>query len=150
MKFVMRAKDQDHERFRANALLAIGALDLNAGDWQVEIGPFEEPMTASQRGAIFGLAYVVVTDHTGFTKDEVHEFFLGEYFGWVEVDFLGKKVNKPARTLTTDFDGKRHKLTKRETADYFTFIQNYCGHKGITIPDPDPLWKRRMYEEEAA
>lgn len=148
MKFVFRHNDAHRDRYQANAISAIGALDPSK-DWQVEIKPHKEPYSELQRGALWGLAYRILADATGHQPDDLHEYYCGEYWGWIDKEVMGHKFSVPARTTTTGFAGERDVISKLELADFFTFIQARARMKDIAIPDPDPLWKQRMREEAA-
>jgi hypothetical protein len=75
-------------------------------------------------------------------KEELHEFYCGEYFGWKEYEIMGKKKSKPVRTTTTDEDGNRDVVDKSVMYDFYSFIQHQAAMtgKGIFVPDPDPTW----------
>lgn len=149
MKFVFRHRDKYRDQYQANAVAAVQALDPGK-DWQVEIKPFKDPYTDEQRGALWGVAYETIKQHTGAEPDDIHLYFLEKYYGTVETTVLGEVVSKrPSRTTTTGYNGERDVISKVELAEYYTFIQARCSAQGIEIPDPDPLWKIRMREEAA-
>ena len=65
----------------------------------------------------------------GWTKDDLHEFALGSYFGWERYDALGMKRIKPKR--------RSSKLTKTEFSDFVdAFIRQMAEH-GIILETPD-------------
>lgn len=65
----------------------------------------------------------------GWTKDDVHEYCLGEHFGWAKVTGLGRTKLKPLR--------RSKRLNKQEFADYVAFIQQRMATHGIYVPDPN-------------
>lgn len=100
----------------------------------------------AQNRALWGCAYKVASDETGHSKDELHELFCGEYFGWVEYEVLGKRKKRPRRTTTHDHEGKRDVISKLDLSDFYLFIQQRCSEYGIQIPDPDQEWKDAVEE----
>ena len=65
----------------------------------------------------------------GWRNEDVHEYFLGEHFGWETLDGLGRKRMKPLN--------RSSKLSKMEFVDYVAFIQQKAAEMGIVIPDPE-------------
>lgn len=65
----------------------------------------------------------------GWTKEEIHEYFLGEHFGWEVLAGFGVKRRRPVR--------RSSKLSKLEFADYIAFIQNKMAEVWIYVPDPN-------------
>lgn len=66
---------------------------------------------------------------SGWDAEDLHEYFLGEHFGWETLDGFGRKRLRPLR--------RSSKLTRIEFADYVGFIQRKAAELGIFIPDPD-------------
>lgn len=97
-----------------------------------------------QNRALWGLAYPTILKAggeqlAGWTAEDLHEFFLGEHFGWQTLGGFGKRRMKPLR--------RSSRLSRKEFAEFFDFIQRKAAELGIVIPDPDPLWWQR---EDAA
>ncbi|MFY4731276.1 hypothetical protein, partial [Nitrospira sp. BLG_2] len=65
----------------------------------------------------------------GWTKDDLHEFFLGEWGGWQTIEAFGRKRMKPIRRSSS--------LNKHEFSTYVQFIQRYMAENGVYLPDPD-------------
>jgi len=105
--------------------------------WKITIERWYKPRTSSQNKTIWSLAYGTVLEKggeqlRGWDKDDLHEFFLGEWSGWEVVEGFGKKRQKPIK--------RSSKLSREEFADYFDFIQRKAAEFGIVIDDPDPHW----------
>lgn len=123
--------------------------------FKVTVDEVKNERTASQNAYLFAVCYPMISEATGYEKDEVHEYFLGRHFGWKD-----KKVPKtprnsegvesvPVRTTTTDEHGKRSVLSIPQFIEYVDFIQRFAAQKlGIVIPDPDPHF--REHQERAA
>jgi hypothetical protein len=65
----------------------------------------------------------------GWTKEDLHEFALGEYFGWERHEAFGRVRLKPVR--------RSSRLTKTEFADFVeAFVRKMAEH-GIVLDLPD-------------
>lgn len=83
-----------------------------------------------QNRYLFGVVYATLLKHLpGWEVEDVHQYFLGEHFGWETLEGLGKKRVRPIR--------RSSKLTKMEFADYIDFIQRKAAGMGIYIPDAE-------------
>lgn len=105
--------------------------------WMISIKEWKGTRTQQQNRALWGLAYTTILKDggeamRGWDKQDLHEFFLGEYFGWEVVELFGKKRQRPIR--------RSSKLDKSEFADFFSFVQRRAAEFGIFIDDPDPMW----------
>lgn len=120
----------------ARAHRAIDELS-KAVPFELTIKRWTKPRTNSQNKTIWGLAYETILRDggeqlQGWDKEDLHEFFLGEWGGWEIVEAFGKKRQRPIR--------RSSKLTTAEFASYFDFIQRRASEYGIFIPDPDQFW----------
>jgi hypothetical protein len=123
-------------RKRAGGLSAfLGALDPERA-WEVIVKPFRQTRSGAQNRALWGLAYKILSDHTGHEPEELHEYFLGEFSGWEIKTIFGQKKRVPKM--------RSHKMTTVEFNELFAFIQRRSAETvGVYIPDPDPLWWAR-------
>ena len=130
--------DKDREQVKANIHAFIDRLPPTKA-WEVTIEPYRKERSLRQLGALFGVAYKALSEQTGFTKDELHTYFCGEYFGWQVVDFFGQKKKKPLRTTTTNERGEKDVINTEQQAEMYQFIQMRSAENGLFVPDPDPL-----------
>lgn len=65
----------------------------------------------------------------GWTKEDLHDYFLGEWSGWDVIEGFGKKRMRPIRRSSN--------LNKQDFSDYVAFIQMKAAELGIFIPDPE-------------
>ena len=136
------------------AQLAIANLDPDEA-WKITAEPVKSQRSHSQNAYLWAVPYKLISEATGYEVEEVHEYFLGRFFGWKD-----KKVPKtprnpsgvesvPMRTTTTDEHGKRSVLSVDVFSEYLAFIQRFGAQKlGLVIPDPDPMY--REHNEQAA
>lgn len=67
----------------------------------------------------------------GWTKDDLHELFLGEHFGWQIIEGLGQKRKKPIR--------RSSRLNMPEFTAFVEFILRYMAEQGVYIEMPAEL-----------
>ena len=86
----------------------------------------------NQNRYLWGVVYptILKAGHLdGWHAEDLHEFFLGEHFGWETLDGMGRKRVKPLK--------RSAKLTKQEFSEYVAFIQQRASGMGIYVPDPE-------------
>lgn len=141
---IIFAKADEKQRARARErLLRIvdGFLPLNRA-WAVEITPYVRERTNEQNKWLWGCAYKLLSDSTGYEVADIAEYLCGQFFGWKEKLVPGKRfVQVPRRTTTTDETGRRKVLTTAEFSEYKEFVQRFGAEHGVIIPDPDKDWK---------
>lgn len=122
----------------------------------ITIAAHKSERTGPQNRYLNGVAYKLISDATGFERDDVSEFCLGSFFGWVTVKCPKTPSNPngvkdvPRRTTTKNEKGERDVLKWDEFGDYVAWIQRFAARKGIIIPDADPEWFKHETEQEAA
>jgi hypothetical protein len=112
--------------------------------WRVTIEPIKSSRTLSQNAYLFGVCYPAMSERSGYETAELHEYLLGEFYGWVDKRVPKKPSNPrgkesvPRRTTTRNEKGKRAVLSTKEFADYVEFVQRFAAEKlMLVIPDPD-------------
>jgi len=93
-----------------------------------------------QNKALWGVAYKVICDATGYKDQDLHVLLCGEYFGWGVIDLFGNKKKVPIRTTTHNDRGERDVISTEELASYYQFIQVFAANYSVDVPDPDPKW----------
>lgn len=102
--------------------------------------------TIQQARALFGHAYKILRNETGADVNDLHRHFCGEYFGWIEVEIDGRNYERPLRTTTTNEEGYPERISTRDFASLFEFVQQRAaqGNPAVIIPDPDKDWKKKL------
>ncbi len=96
--------------------------------WEVSFAEKKRRRSEQQNRYLWGVVYKTVCEHLeGWDAEDVHEYFLGEHFGWETLEGFGRKRMKPIR--------RSARLNKMEFADYIAFIQRKCAEMGVFIPD---------------
>jgi len=87
----------------------------------------------AQNSYLWGVCYETILQHglkdQGWTNQDLHDYFLGEHFGWETIEGFGRKRIKPIKRSSV--------LDKMEFVDYVAFIQQKAAEMGIVIPDPE-------------
>ena len=103
--------------------------------WRLEIHEQKPRRSEQQNRYLWGCIYPYILKAGGNTlagweAEDLHEYFLGEHFGWEEMRGFGRKRMRPLR--------RSSRLNKQEFADYIDFIQRRMAEHGIVVPDADP------------
>lgn len=124
---------------------------LPGRDLVVTVDEVKQERTGKQRAALFGVAYAALMEQMGLRgareKDDLHEFLLGEYYGWREKPGLGTTRRFPVRTTTTDEAGNRDVISTRQQLAFYAWIQQRAAEYGYDVPDPDPEYFRKAERE---
>lgn len=129
---------------RPQALERIGrALDTLPEDraWTVELREHKTLRSNAQNAYLRGVVYPTILREggeklRGWDADDLHEFFLGEHFGWERLDGMGRPRLRPMR--------RSSQLNKQEFADWLDFVIRWAANAGIVIPDagtPFDTWQ---------
>jgi len=116
----------------ANAVLRM-VQQLPKKPLSVTVELWKKPRTNQQNAYLWGVVYPTIIEGggevlRGFNRDDVHEWMLGECFGWETLEGFGRKRLRPLRRSSA--------LNKEEFTEYLTFIDTKCAEFGIVIPQP--------------
>jgi hypothetical protein len=113
----------------ARACNFINSLPLDK-PWRVTVEQYKPRRSDQQNRFLWGYVYKTICEHLpGWTADDVHDFCLGECYGWETVEGLGRKRLRPVQ--------RSSKMNKQDFADYISWIQQRMAEHGILIDDPD-------------
>lgn len=132
---ITTANDFDRAVDFARGLLEKGPVEWACSQWK-------EPRSDPQNNALWGVAYKAIEEATGNAPQDLHEYFCGEFWGWVESTVMGRRKIKPRRTTTRDENGRASKVKADEFAKFYDFIQRRMAENGVYVPDPDPQWRK--------
>ena len=80
-----------------------------------------------------------IGEHVGYSMDDVHVWLLGSAFGWVDHKVPRTPRNpegiesRPARTTTTNEEGKRAVLNKAEFAKFAAHVERIASQAGVFV-----------------
>ena len=104
--------------------------------WSVEVAEWKKPRTNQQNAYLWGVVYPMVLEAggealAGWTRDDLHEYFLGEVWGWETLEGFGKKRLRPLK--------RSSRMTQAEFTEYLHGIENRLMDLGIG-PLPEPIY----------
>lgn len=126
-------KSLSREMQVARIARVLAALGLDRA-WRIEIHEHKAKRSDAQNRYLWGAVYPTIIKSgnlQGWNAEDVHEYFLGEHFGWEMVEGLGRRRMKPIR--------RSSKLSKLEFMDYVAFIQRRAAEFGVYIADPNEV-----------
>lgn len=133
MKYCLYPTDRERTIKAITAYLNALPVDKT---YQVVIGKYSNSRSTQQNAALFGLAYMLLSEHTGIHKDDLHEYYCMKYFGTDCRIIFGRKKYAPIRTTTQDEHGNNNLLSTVDFNKFFEFVQCEAAALGCVIPDP--------------
>lgn len=128
MQIVIPKVDQGRAGAVERFAKVLCALDADKA-WEVKVIEKKRQRSEQQNRYLWGVCYAeLVKALPGWDAEDVHEYMLGEHFGWETIEGLGRKRIKPIR--------RSSRLNKMEFADFVAFIQRKAAEHGVFIPDP--------------
>jgi hypothetical protein len=126
--------DQTREAVKRNLDAHLQTLDTKHA-YLVEIKRWSKRRSDRQNRYLWGLVYPTFTDALdGWDSEDVHEYLLGEHFGWETLEGFGRRRMRPIR--------RSSRLNKLEFAEYVDFCIRKAAEHGLIVPEPD--WGYRM------
>lgn len=100
----------------------------------VTVEPVKSVRSLEQNAYLWGVCYRTILEEgglgeQGWRAEDLHEYFLGECFGWETLEGFGRKRLRPVR--------RSSKMSKTEFSDYIMVVHQKAAELGIVIPDPD-------------
>ena len=99
---------------------------------EITIKPKKSTRSLEQNAYLWGVCYQIILDAgqlEGWRKEDLHEYFLGEHFGWEHLEGFGRKRLRPLNRSST--------LSKMQFVEFVDFIHQKMAEIGIVIPDPE-------------
>ncbi len=136
----------DRSKIVGLLVTAITSLDLST-PWEVVIRPVKLKHSPKQLRTLWW-AIGLLHKETGNDKDDLHDYWCGEFFGWVRTEVMGRIKLKPARTFMHNEEGVKDPMHLDQAVEMFDLMQRRSAQTmGIVIPDPDPNYRSRIREE---
>jgi hypothetical protein len=123
----------DHREPAANRMLAFALAMLPGKRIRVEVSEYRKRRSDEQNRYLWGCVYPAIISAggeqlRGWTSEDVHEYLLGEIYGWETLEGFGRKRLRPLR--------RSSKMTTVEFSEYVAQIQQRMAVLGIYVPDP--------------
>ena len=68
----------------------------------------------------------------GWTREDLNEYYLGEYGGWEVLEGFGRKRMRPIK--------RGHSMNREEFMNFLMFIESKCIDMGMG-PLPEPVYE---------
>jgi hypothetical protein len=118
---------------RANAIRLIQGLAADKC-WKVTIARHAERRSTRANAYAWSQIYAPLVTALGYTPDEWHRYFCGEFFGWKDIyGIAGRKESRPKRTTTTSETGARDVLSGQVFSDFLEFVQAKAAESGVFV-----------------
>lgn len=132
MQAIILPKEADRARPIARIAAVLAALDRKSA-WKVEISEHRPRRTSDQNRLLWAIYGEILEkggeDMGGWTKDDLHEFFLIQHFGAETKDLFGRKRLVPLL--------RSSKLNKQQFADLIETILRFMAERGVWIQTPE-------------
>lgn len=132
------------DRQICNVVDALEDLPISEG-WRIEIHPHKMTRSAKQNRTLWWIYDNILErggeSMGGWTRDDLHEFFLCSHFGTEIHEMFGKKRQVPKR--------RSSKLSKMEFAEFAEHIYRFMAEQGVVLPQPDPDMAMEFEDEKA-
>lgn len=104
--------------------------------WRVEIHRHKPLRSLPQNRTLWGIIYPQLLTLggealAGTTPEELHDYLLGEHYGWETVTIFGRRKVRPLR--------RSSKMNKQEFSDHMEFILRFAAERGMYIAMPDEM-----------
>jgi hypothetical protein len=114
---------------RGNAIRFIDDLDQNVS-WSIEIKEYRKKRSIPQNAYIHAVPFKIISDHTGYSIDDIKEWLCGEFTGWEEYEVFGKKKVRPI--LSTS------QMNSKQMTDFIEWMQWWAmSEHNLYIPSPN-------------
>jgi hypothetical protein len=120
--------------FRAEVIKRVGTVltSLPMLRWKIKISEAKPLRTESQNKLLWAIYTQILSvggeEMGGWTKQDLHDFFLMSHFGEEVYEVFGRKRIRPLR--------RSSRLNKQEFSDFIAHIQQFMAERGIFIEDP--------------
>lgn len=131
MSLVIYPQERTEGLAEASRFLASLAPDK---PWEITAKPWVRRRSHQQNSYLWGICYPTILQSgqlEGWDSEDLHEYFLGEHFGWETLKGFGKKRIRPIK--------RSSRLDKIEFATYVSFVQRKAAEMGIYIADSGEL-----------
>lgn len=96
----------------------------------VECKPHKPRRSDQANRYLWGVVYEAFSKALpGWDKDDIHEYLLGECFGWETLEGMGRKRLKPVK--------RSSKLNKPDFAAFVDFCIRKGAEHGVYVPAPE-------------
>lgn len=106
---------------------------------EIEVRRHQKKRTPEAQGYLWGVCYPLMSDASGYEKEEIHYAMCCKYFGVKVVEVMGQRFERPVRTTSTNEEGEAEWLGSHGFAEFTDFvIREAANWYDVSIPPPTP------------
>lgn len=106
---------------------------------EVSVRRHQKKRTPEANAYLWGVCYPLMSDTSGYEKEEIHFAMCCKYFGSSVMEVMGQRFEKPVRTTTTNEDGEAEWLGAMDFAEFVDFVIREAAYwYDVTVPPPTP------------
>lgn len=106
---------------------------------EVTVKRHQKKRSPEANSYLWGVCYPLLSDASGYEKEEIHHLMCCKFFGTKVVEIMGERITRPVRTTTTNEEGEPEWL---DPATFGEFIEMVIREASlwydVTIPPPTP------------
>lgn len=128
--FILPPDTADRDRIADN-LRAFVMQALPGKQLKVTVAEAKKRRSDDQNRYLWGVVYPTILQSgqlAGWSAEDVHEYMLGEIYGWETLAGFGRKRLRPIRRSSG--------MSTTEFSEYVAQIQQRMAELGIYVPDP--------------
>lgn len=129
----------DEDRVSERMLRLAAVIQGRTHNIEIEVKRHQKKRTPEAQGYLWGVCYPLMSDASGYEKEEIHYAMCCKFFGVKVVEIMGQKFERPIRTTSTNEDGEAEWLGSSDFADFTDFvIREAADWYDVAIPPPTP------------
>lgn len=98
--------------------------------WTVSVEERRPKRSNQQNAYLWGVCYRELGKALpGWDAEDIHEYMLGEHFGWERIEGMGRVRLRPLK--------RSARLSTTEFMDFVDFVQRKAAEHGVYIPSPN-------------
>ena len=114
---------------RENCRQYIDELDPNR-KWRVVIKEYRKQRSLYQNAYIHAVPLMLISEHTGYSINEIKEYLCGEFMGWEDYEMFGEIHKRPIKTTS--------QMNTKQMTEFIEFMQWWGSHQlNLRIPSPN-------------
>lgn len=129
----------DEDRVSERMLRLAAVIQGRTHNIEIEVKRHQKKRTPEAQGYLWGVCYPLMSDASGYEKEEIHYAMCCKFFGVKVVEIMGQRYERPIRTTSTNEDGEAEWLGSSDFADFTDFvIREAADWYDVAIPPPTP------------
>lgn len=101
--------------------------------YTVTVDHYKKARSLGSNNYYWGFVVTPMSEHCGYSPDEMHEELLGSFFGWKEKSFVGNTRRYPKRSTTRDENGEKKLISGELMQAYIHHCEALAARMGVTL-----------------